>query len=752
MSPHRTSTSTPQQRADFHALFAVAALFGSACAFAQPTETAQTIVITAAGPERTLATAPASVSVITRAQLEAMQVTSLADALRGLQGVNTSPLDARDGKTGNQSISLRGLPREYTLVLIDGVRQNPVGTVTPNSFNDSQSVFIPPVAAIERIEVIRGPMSTLYGSDALGGVVNIITRKAAAGFGGTASIGHTLQSGSEFGDKTTAELYLNVPLAPEVASLQLFGKAYRRQDSNVQIPGVASPRPITADTPTMGQNPVQAETATAGAKLRLHANEVHELGLDFNATRQTYDNRDGDIGALHRTGAPNNSRCNSTPAPNFCRGYETELQFNRLQATLSHTGRYGFGTWQTRYTRDVLETKGRTLPLGSGLAPSLEGLPRTLELDTDLFDTRLVSSLGSHVFTVGAQHLGATLTDGLWGGARNSLRQSSVYAENEWTVLPGLALTTGLRYDDNQAFGGQWTPRVHLVWQASPAWTLKAGVGQGYRTPLLEQLTSGIIGFGNQGAVPIFGNPTLQPEESTNVEFGVLYQGSDGLRAQATVFRNALSNLIEAGTGANAGRALNIGKAVVQGLELGLSLPLAPDLKLAANYSYTDNQVRSTQLDTGSPAQLIASKVGDPFGSVPEHQANATLDWQATPRLGTFLTAEYRSDAFRPRNFHEPQFGGNAQGQVASGVRDSNVVLGDFKGYSLVHLGARFALTSNLTLQATIYNLLDKDFKQYRDYARCNNAGCTTAVAASSNAYNNILEPRRLWLSMNASF
>ncbi|MDZ7589389.1 MAG: TonB-dependent receptor [Rubrivivax sp.] len=386
------------------------------------------------------------------------------------------------------------------------------------------------------------------------------------------------------------------------------------------------------------------------------------------------------------------------------------------------------------------------------MAPEVEGSPRTLELTTDLLNTRFVSDWANHVFTLGAQYIDADMTDGLWGGNSNSLAQFSVYAEDEWSLTRDLAVTGGLRYDDNDAFGGQWTPRAHLVWRASEQWTFKGGVARGYRTPYLEQLTDGVIGFGNQGTVPIYGNPNLQPETSTNIEAGALYQGASGLRLQATVFHNRLDNLVEAGTGANAGTSLNIGEAVVKGLEMAGSFAFSRDVVVSANYSWTDSEVTQTQLDTGNPAQLIASRLGDPLVSVPEHQFNAKLDWQALPRLGTFLMWEYRSSAFRPRNYHEPQTGGNSQGQVAPGVRDSNVVLGDFQGYSLFTLGLNYAFTEHVSLQAAIYNLLDKDFNDYRDYTRCANGGCTTSATGSSNVYNNLLEPRRLWLALNVGF
>lgn len=731
----------------------LAALPALAQAIETPESRLRDIVVSAGGFEQELAAAPASITVVTRAELEKRQVTNLADALRGIEGVNVSPLDARDGKTGNQSISLRGLPREYTLILIDGVRQNPMGNITPNSFNDSQSVFIPPVAAIERIEVIRGPMSTLYGSDALGGVVNIITRKPGKAMGGSASISRTFQSDGEFGDKTLLEAYLSGPIASEAASFQLFGRRYDRASSDIRVPGVDHPRPVTADTPTMGQNPVAADALTVGGKLSLTPNTRQELFLGFNVARQEYDNGKEDIGALHRTGNPTGSACNTTPTPNFCRGYEQELNFDRDQITLGHVGRFDFGLLETRLTRDKLETRGRTIPLGSGLNPALEGSGRKLKLETDILDSKLVSGIGNHMFTVGGQYIDVTMADGLWGGAENDMRQWSLFVEDEWSMTDNLALTGGLRHDKNEAYSGHWTPRAHAVWRADQQWTFKGGVARGFRTPNLEQLTNGIIGYGSQGTVPLYGNPSLEPETSTNFEATALYQPGGGNSAQATVFRNKLKNLIEAGTGANAGQSLNIGEAVLQGLELASSLRLNDSLTLSGNYTYIDSEVTHTQLDTGNPAQLIASRKGDPLTSVPEHMLNATLKWQVTPRFSTFLNGEYRSSAFRPRNYHEPQNGGNGQGQVAPGVRDSRAVLGDFKGYSLFNLGADYRLNKLVTIKGVIYNLLDKDFKDYNAYTRCANAGCTgSGIQAYSNVYNGIFEPRRLWVSMSVDF
>lgn len=728
-------------------------------AFAQDSSDAETtrlpaVVISAAGFEQEIKQAPASITVVTREELERRQVSSLAEALQGVEGVNVSGLDSRDGKTGNQSISLRGLPREYTLILIDGVRQNPMGNITPNSLNDALSAFIPPVAAIERIEIIRGPMATLYGSDALGGVVNVITRRAGDKWSGAGSISRTFQGDSDFGDKETIDAYIAGPLAQNF-SLQLYGRQFDRQRSNVSIPGVTTPRAPATDTPTMGQNPSSAMIRTVGGKLLFTPNQQHELSLAFNVTDQTYDNKRGDIRAIHREGNPAGSACNTTAVPNFCRGYTDTLEVNREQITLGYQGRFDLGMLETKLTRDFLESKGRTIPLDNNTPLDIQGSKRTLELETWIFDTKFIAPIGEHnLLTVGGQYLRPEMTDGLWLGEKNSMRQYSVFAENEWRVTDTLALTGGLRYDDNEYFSGHLSPRAYAVWDATDRWTFKGGVGRGFRTPFIEQLSDGIIGYRNRGEEPRYGNPNLKPETSTNYEIAALYS-DNRMTAQATAFRQDVKDLIEAGTGSNSNTTMNIGEARIQGVELGASYALTRTLRLSGNYTFIDSEVTKTQLDPGSPSLQIASRKGDPLTSVPEHMLNATLSWQATPRLETWLTAEYRSSAFRPRNYHEPHSGGNSQGQVGVGERDSRDVMGDFKGYTQFNLGAAYRVGNGVTLNGTIYNLLNKDFKNYKAFNTCSNEDCTNAVGSSigySNVYNTILEPRRLYVSLNVEF
>ena len=183
------------------------------------------IVVTASGAVQELRDAPASISVISQAQLKKHPANRLENALQDIPGVNVS------GSNANKSdISIRGLPADYTLIMVDGHRQN-TRESRPNGNGGFEGAFIPPVSAIERIEVVRGPMSSLYGSDAMGGVVNIITKNATKEWTGSFSSGFTVHDKSEFGDGYHGDFFVSGPLISNVLGLQVYGGGnYRQED------------------------------------------------------------------------------------------------------------------------------------------------------------------------------------------------------------------------------------------------------------------------------------------------------------------------------------------------------------------------------------------------------------------------------------------------------------------------------------------------------------------------------------------
>jgi len=137
-----------------------------------------TILVSATRIEATLATSPDAITVVTREEIEQLQLSTVAEVLESVPGVTVM----RNGQPGGQtSVFMRGAKREHTLVLIDGVRVN-------NAFNGGFNFVDLAVDNVERIEVVRGPQSSRYGSEALGGVINIVTKRGAAVPTGAASL------------------------------------------------------------------------------------------------------------------------------------------------------------------------------------------------------------------------------------------------------------------------------------------------------------------------------------------------------------------------------------------------------------------------------------------------------------------------------------------------------------------------------------------------------------------------------------
>ncbi len=177
---------------------------------AEGTTNASNIVVTATSRAQEVKDAPASISVITREELERLPYREITDALMEIPGVTVTP-----GEGNSRDISIRGMSPQYTLILVDGKRLSSRETRT-NGGNNSEGGMLPPLESIERIEVVRGPMSSLYGSDAMGGVVNVITRRIAPSWRGSVRVNGTMQLGSDYGNFYDGNFYLSGPLAKGV--------------------------------------------------------------------------------------------------------------------------------------------------------------------------------------------------------------------------------------------------------------------------------------------------------------------------------------------------------------------------------------------------------------------------------------------------------------------------------------------------------------------------------------------------------
>lgn len=699
-------------------------------------------VVSAAGYEQKLTEASASISVISNEDLQKKRYSNLAQALGDVEGID---IGQSTGKTGGLNISFRGMPSEYTLILIDGRRQNPAGNVTPNGFNETSTSFMPPMSAIERIEVIRGPMSTLYGSDAMGGVINIITKKVNTKWSGSVSADYTLQEHSQYGDTGGTSFYTSGPLIDNLLGLSVRGSFWDRQESKLKYSDGAR-------VSSRGMSPVSGQKFNIGGRLDFTPTDNHDFALDFEKGRQRYDNDECQLGTLDgRDG-------NCLPGSMVASGYSDELKFERTQYALSHAGRFNAGTLESAVTYNTTETLGRTI-FGNiiGQSPNITHLPhviagdsRKLKGDELIIDTKFVSTLlENHITTVGAQYRDSQLKDSV---ATSTFKQESaaVFAENEWRFHPDFALTLGGRMDRHQAFGSHFSPRAYLVWNTTDNWTFKGGVSKGYKTPDLNALHSGINGATQQGRTITIGNPNLKPEKSTSTELAAYYDNLNGFNANATIFHTKFKDKIDSGpdidcpynipSGATVGKcsqSINIGKATTQGLELAARWYFLDNWNIAGNYTYTDSEQKS------------GDNKGALLTNTPKHSANISLNWDTTDRLSLWLKNEYRGKRAR---FTSKTANLDANEQAIHDIYGNKT-----KAYNLFHLGGSYKATDALTLNASIYNLLDKNFAKGKKYTYTSRGeqveSHATAYAHSGRSTTGTLEERRrLWVSATYEF
>jgi len=202
--------------------------------------TLDTSVVSASGYAQDTREAPASITVIDSKELMTKPIGDIGTAVSDVPGV-----DITTTKMGTSQIYIRGFSSDYTLLMVDGRRQNSDSAMNSLNGFEAGGIFMPPPGVVERVEVMRGPASTIYGSDGIGGAVNIIMKKHVNEFTGSLSIDRTQFTDSDWDDRWSAGAYLGIPLKEGVASLLLRGRYFDREKSNLHKPsgGYAGPFP-----------------------------------------------------------------------------------------------------------------------------------------------------------------------------------------------------------------------------------------------------------------------------------------------------------------------------------------------------------------------------------------------------------------------------------------------------------------------------------------------------------------------------
>ena len=763
------------------------------------------VVVTASGFEQKITDAPASISVVSREELALRPYTSLVDALRDVEGIDVG-METTD-KNGRATISMRGMPSEYTLVLIDGRRQSNVGNLYPNNFGGGQFAYMPPLDAIDRIEVVRGPMSTLYGADAMGGVINIITRRNQSEWHGSVTQGFTMQQEDAFGDARTTDVYLSGPLIKDRLGMSVRGSWYDIDESSPEWDSLPLPDGSQWERALGfggGGKAVANTNWNSGIRLNFKASDNHDLWLDYDVSRQKYDNSKGQTGTLDsaaslwRSGVatiPNGSGGTTTRRVVQPRvGYTAYQRYELDQLALTHQGRYDFGTWQTSLSRTQSNNLGRSLPLtlderadlqtlwndvcrrrgqaancnmASGNLSVLNDaerarlqafLPRplrTMELDAMVLDTMLDLSFGAHKVTVGGQYNNTDMTDGVFGmdgnGYRDNVKQKhrtwSVFAEDNWAFTDTLTATLGLRYDHHNIFGSHVSPRAYLVWNASDAWTVKGGVSTGYKTPRPDQLFPGVTGFGGQGVIPFVGSPHLKPETSTNYEIATYYDGGHW-GFNATAFLNRFEDKIASGGSfancevapANSGYCIDVGPGWAA---LGYSV---------FSQSVNLDKAETRGVELASHVDLLDNLQlrGNYTYTKSEQTSGATkgqpIAGNPAKHMANASLNWQLNDAISLSLIGEGRYDRYRDTLLSNvgGVTSSTVRY--YEDYTTFHLGGSWKLNDWLTVNARVNNLFDKDFVSQ------------SCVLTSPSEYScvddyAVKEQRRsYWLSLNAKF
>lgn len=555
------------------------------------------VTVTASGHAQQLEDAPASISVITREQIEQRYYQDATDALRDIPGVIIT--GGGSGDRGND-IVIRGMPAQYTLILVDG---KPVSTreTRPNGSAGFEQDWLPPLQSIERIEVVRGPMSTLYGSDAIGGVINVITRKVAEEWGGAVQLDTIIQDDSRSGDIQQGNFSLSGPLLADTLGLQVYGRASSRQEDRF-VDGFE-----------------EKNLKNLNARLSFTPTDNQDFTLEAGQTKQ---DRRSLIGY-------------SAPATG-CRGgcTDSDNEYTREVLALSHTGRWDFGTTDSYVQRE-----------------EAENLTREMKVTNTSAKTALVAPLGDHLLTVGANFEKEELSDQTSNQISNrtdvDASKWALFAEDEWMLPGNVSVTGGLRLDDDENYGSHVSPRLYGVWGMAPRWTLKGGVSTGFRSPSLREITPdwGQVSRGGD----VYGNPDLEPETSVNKELGLYFNAGRDLQANVTVFHNDFKDKITRIAcppsvcpggpnqfGSDPTYRVNVDEAVTRGVEAAVSTTLARTLDLTLSYTYTDSEQQSGEYE------------GEPLNQVPKHLASLQADWRVTSRLSPWLAVRYRGEESQP--------------------------------------------------------------------------------------------------------
>ena len=669
----------------------------------------------------------------------------ISEFVRTMPGVNLTGNTATGQRGNKRQIDLRGMGPENTLILIDG---KPVNSRQSerismrgerNTRGDSNWV---PVEEIESITVLRGPAATRYGSGAMGGVVNIVTKKVSKEFKGQVNLYANQPQDSKEGATRRIGFNLSGPIIQDTLGFRIYGNLNKTDADAADI------NEGHGNDSAAGVEGVRNKDIAG--RLQWKISPAQTLILDSSYSRQ------GNI----YNGDTQNSNPRSALVNSLADSKAETARLYRSAYSLTHDG-----AWEWGDTKNVISYE-RTV--NSHLPEGLAGGPEGSYTGLDFVQSRLKNlrfsseanipfKLGvDNVLTVGAEFTDSKLddpasnsqgfkdqgkTDAFNGisatrGGKASQRNWAAYVEDNISLTDKTHLIPAIRFDHNSDSGSNWSPALNFSHQIGENWLVKGGVARAYKAPNLYQTNPDFILYTRGQGCPLnapnsvrcyyMGNGNLKPETSINKEIGLEFN-KNGWQASATYFHNAYRNKIVIGdqliATSNIGNWLlqweNTPKATISGIEGNLVIPLHDTLKWSNNFTYMHKS---------------EDYQGNPLSLVPKHTINSTLSWTPNERFDANLTFTHYGRT-KPRGvaINRLERDGNLRAGVTPLTSKHNQT--QVGSYGIWGINAGYNWNKRVAVRGGVSNLFNK--KLYR----------TTAGAQTYNEHG-----RAFYGSLKVSF
>lgn len=527
-------------------------LLAPACAFgadASGSQELERVIVSANRIEQPLSRIGDSVTLIEAAQVRASQKLTVSDLLATTPGVTVS---RNGGLGGSTQLRIRGAEHDQTVVLIDGVKLNDPSSAG-GGFNFANLL----TADYMRIEVLRGPQSTLWGSQAIGGVVNVVT---------TVPEGPLLAAYSaEGGERGSATVQARAEAGGERFSWRVAGK-YLTTD------GISA---LNDDRGGREKDGYRNTGANVRGLLRINDAVSAELRTTYSRGRVEFD---------------------GFPAPTF--ELTDTREYGITEELVSYAGvnatTFG-GKLQNRVGFAFTDTDRENIDPDSPVPTTFDATGRNERWEYQ--GTLTLNDAVGGVFGLESERSeletrSPTVFDPNPVPLANHARLDSAYAQVSVSPIDAVTLTAGMRHDDHETFGNESTGRAAMAWSATPTTIVRASYGEGFKAPTLFQLFSE------------FGNEDLAPERADAWDVGIEQRLlSDALRLSATYFGRNTRNLIDfvscfPSTDPRCatrpfGFFDNVTKTDAEGIELGLTARIGERLRVEANYTDMESTNRA---------------------------------------------------------------------------------------------------------------------------------------------------------------